>query len=127
MMPVGGIEVVADVAYYRPTGRVSLEEAIERLDQAIAFARDRRLPKLFVNAIALGGFPSPSLPERYFFARRFAATAQGKVQLALVLRPEIQDPERFGVMVARNAGMNVEVFVTETEALAWLNPPADPR
>jgi hypothetical protein len=32
------------------------------------------------------------------------------------------DPERFGVMVARNAGMQVDVFSVESAALDWLHP-----
>jgi hypothetical protein len=118
-----GIEVFQDCAYYRPAGRVNLDEAVELVDKAITYAREQRIPKLFVNAVGLTGFPSPSLPERYFLARKFAATAQGAVQLALVIRPEIIDPERFGIIVARNAGMNADVFTNERDALAWLNGP----
>jgi len=117
------IETIEDCTYYRPAGRVKLDEAVELIDRAIAHARDQRIPKLFVNAAGLTGFPSPSLPERYFISRKFAATAQGAVQLALVIRPEMIDPEHFGIVVARNAGMNAEVFATEREALAWLNEP----
>jgi hypothetical protein len=94
---------------------------MELLVQAVAFARERGIPKLLVNVLALD-FPSPSLPERYFLARKLAATAQGEVQLALVVHAHMMDPERFGVQVARNAGMNVEVFAIETEALTWLQP-----
>lgn len=116
----GAITVAEGCAYSRPVGRVSLDEAIELVDQAVVFARERGIPKLLVNAIGLTGFPSPSLPERYFSARRFAASAQGRVQLALVIRAEMIDPEKFGIVVARNAGMNADVFAAEPEALAWL-------
>lgn len=119
MNATGRIEVVQDYACYRPVGRVSLDESVELVAQAIAFARERRIPKLLVNAAALD-FPSPSLPERYFIARKLAATAQGDVQLALVVHAEMIDPEKFGIMVARNAGMNADVFPVESEALSWL-------
>ena len=33
---------------------------------------------------------------------------------------EMIDPGKFGVIVARNAGMNADVFADEPEALAWL-------
>ncbi len=89
----------------------------------MVFARERRVPKLLVNATGLTGFPSPSLPDRYFSARRFAASGQGIVQLALVIRAEMIDPEKFGVTVARNAGMNADVFATEPGALHWLLRP----
>ena len=123
MKVTGSIEAFEDCAYYRPVGKVKLDEAVELVDQAIAYAREQRIPRLFVNAAGLTGFPSPSLPERYFLARKFAATAQGAVQMAIVIRPEMIDPERFGIMVARNAGMNADVFTAEREALAWLNGP----
>jgi len=92
-------------------------------DRAVVFAREHGIPKLLVNAKGLTGFPSPSLPERYFIIRKFVAIAQGKVQLAFVIPLEIMDPERFGIVVARNAGMNAEVFTNEPEALAWLLKP----
>jgi hypothetical protein len=116
----GKPEISGDCAYYRPAGKVTIEEAVELLDQAIAWTRDRRIPKLLINAKALVGFPSPSLPARYFFSRRWAETGQNRVQLALVIRAEMMDPEKFGVIVARNIGMNVDAFPEETEALAWL-------
>ena len=115
-----GITMVEDCAYYRPVGQVSLDEAVELVDRAVVFARERRIPKLLINAKGLSGFPPPSLPERYFTARRFAASAQGIVQLALVVHAEMIDPEKFGVVVARNAGLNADVFTAEPEARAWL-------
>ena len=89
----------------------------------MVFARERRVPKLLVNAAKLTGFPSPSLPERYFAARRFAESSKSQVQLALVIRAEMIDPEKFGIIVARNAGLNADVFASEPEALAWLLKP----
>jgi hypothetical protein len=62
----------------------------------------------------------PSLPERYFFVRQWAATGQNLVQVALVIRAELMDPEKFGGTVARNAGFNAEVFLEEAGALTWL-------
>ena len=119
-LTTGQIEVVKDCAFYRPTGNVTLNEAVDLVDQTVVFARDRRIPKLFVNASKLTGFPSPSLPERYFLARKWAASSRGKVQLSLVVRAEMIDPEKFGMIVACNAGMNADVFSEESEALAWL-------
>lgn len=118
----GQFEVLDGCAYYRPTGTLTLEEVVELVDQAIAFARDRQIPKLFINIKGLVGFRTPSLPERYFLVRRWAATAQGLVQIALVVEAEFIDPEKFGATVAHNAGLNADVFTDEPEALAWLQP-----
>jgi len=93
------------------------------LFEAIKFARDRQIPKLFINATGLTGFPSPTLAERYFVARNWAALAQKYVRVVLVIPATMIDQEKFGVTVARNSGADAEVFATEAEALAWLAGP----
>ena len=40
--------------------------------------------------------------------------------LAVVLTEEQADPDRIGMVVARNRGANVEVFTDATEAQAWV-------
>lgn len=123
----GKPEVSGDCVYYRPVGKVTLEQGAELVDQAIGYARDRALPKLLVNCTGLVGFPSPTLPQRYFLVRGWAQTAQGRVQVAMVARAEMIDPEKFGITVARNAGLTAEVYPTEPEAVAWLQRPPDPK
>jgi hypothetical protein len=122
----GSIEVIGNCAYYRPVGKVTLEEAAGLLDQAIAHTRDRRIPKLLINTKGLIGVRSPSLPERYFFVRQWAATGRGLVQVALTIHAEMIDPEKFGITVAHNAGFIADVFPEEPEALAWLLSEPEP-
>ena len=116
----GRIEIMGDCAYYRPAGQLTLDEAIDLMDQAIAYVRDRSISKLLFNAKSLVGFPSPSLPTRYFAIRRFAETGKGLVQLAMVIQAAHIDPEKFGVTVALNSGLKADVFSDEKEALDWL-------
>jgi len=116
----GDIEVMGGCAYFRPVGNLTLDEAIQLVDQCITHTREQRIPKLLFNARGLTGFRSPSLPERYFAARRFASASQSQVQLAMVIQADMIDPEKFGVTVARNSGMNADVFTQEAEALDWL-------
>ena len=116
----GNLEVADGYAYYRPAGQLTLEEAIDLVDQTIAHVRDQGIPKLLFNAKSLVGFPSPSLPTRYFAMRRFAFTGKGLVQVAMVVQAGHIDPEKFGVIVARNSGLNADVFSEEKEALQWL-------
>lgn len=123
----GSIEVMGDCAYVRPAGRLTLEEAVNLVDETIKYVCEQRIPKLLFNGRQLFGFRSPSLPERYFTSRRWAATAQGRLQLAVVIRARYIDPEKFGVTVARNSGLNADVFVEELEALAWLMSPPKKR
>jgi len=125
MNVTGKIEVAGDCAYYRPAGKVTLQQAAELVDQAIVFARDGRIPKLLINCTNLTGFPSPTLPERYFMVHGWARTGQGLVQLGMVVRAEMIDPEKFGITVALNAGLKADVYPKEAEALAWLRRPPE--
>ena len=74
----------------------------------------------------LTGFESPSLSERYFLVEKWARTANGAVRLALVIRPHMIDPQKFGVTVAVNRRLIGDVFVTEASAIAWLDSDAPP-
>jgi hypothetical protein len=108
-------------AIFRPVGRVSVGEAIERVTAALNSARQQGIQKIIVVTSGLTGFPSPSLGTRYFFVHEWARAAQGRVIVAIVARPEMIDPKKFGVAVANSAGMTTDVFTTEDEAVAWLS------
>ncbi len=114
------IEIIRDCAYFRPSGKLSLSEATRLVTEAIKFVRDRQVPKLLINTTGLTGFSSPTLPERYFMAREWAMAALDCVRVVLVIPITMIDPNKFGITVARNAGMDAEVFATEEEALTWL-------
>ncbi|MBC7794341.1 MAG: hypothetical protein H7Z43_11595 [Clostridia bacterium] len=122
-------EVVAGRGFFRPVGHVSLDEAIDLVNGAIAHTRASGITKLFVNGALLTGFDSPSLSERYFLVEKWARTASGAVRMALVVQPHMIDPQKFGVTVAINRRLIADVFVTEASAIAWLDsgaPPAFP-
>jgi hypothetical protein len=61
--------------------------------------------------------------ERFDIATEWAMAAKGAIKIALVLRPDMIDPQRFGTTVARNRGLHLDVFASEAEALAWLLDP----
>ncbi len=103
-----------------PQGQMSLQEAVALVTRAIVFCRDNKIPKLLVDVTRLTGFPSPSVVDRYWFVREWAGEARGSVSAAMVARPEFIDPEKFGVMVAANAGWRCDVFASEQQALEWL-------
>ena len=52
--------------------------------------------------------------------REWAAAAKGAVRLAMVVQAELIDPQNFGVLAARNAGLIGNVFTEEPQARAWL-------
>jgi len=107
-------------AVFRAGGQVSLEQAVQIIDTALAAARAAGYSKLLVHAADFTGFGPPDLAARYFFIRQWAETVGGKMKVVTVTKPEMIDPEKFGVTVAANFGLTAEVFPTEAEAVAWL-------
>jgi hypothetical protein len=119
-------EVVDGRGFFRPVGHMSLDAAVELVTVALAHARAHSIKELLVNATGLTGFPPPSLSERYFIVENWARVARGAVRVAMVLRPEYIDPQKFGVTVAFNRRLVADVFELEAPALAWLGSGAPP-
>jgi hypothetical protein len=113
-------KIMKDHAVFRPVGQITVEKGVQLVMAAIAFARDHQIGKLMVVTTGFTGFAPPDLATRYFFFREGARVAQGKVSLALVVRAELIDHEKIGVTIAKNAGLRMDIFATEEEALAWL-------
>jgi hypothetical protein len=113
-------ETVGDHAEYRPSGQVSLAEAVQLVGSAITLARERQLRNLLVVTTGLTGFEPPNIVDRYFFIKEWAVAADRFVRLAMVARREMIDPQKFGVTVAANNGLVAEIFESEEGALAWL-------
>ena len=107
-------------AVFHPIGDVSLEQAVQLVLSAITFAREQQIRKLLTDLTNLTGFESPSIATRYFFIQEWARAAQGRVYISMVAKPEMIDPEKFGVTVAENVGLRCDVFASQEEALAWL-------
>jgi len=108
-------------ALYRPVGSVSFDEAVVLVRAGIAAARRNRVRNLLVNTTALTGFSSPQQFERFLAAVAWAEESMGGVHLAMVARPEMIHPQKFGVLVAANLGLVSNIFTTEVEARAWLD------
>jgi hypothetical protein len=100
---------------------MSLNETVDKVDAALAFARQLNLRKILVNVTAVHGFDPPTSSERYRFCQKWANTAGAALHLAMVARSEMIDPDKFGVTVFRNRGAVGDVFVSEAEAAAWLD------
>lgn len=113
-------EVRNGYAFAQLAGSVTLEQAGAAVERAILAARSRGSQRLLVDACQLTGFPIPSLADRYFIVRGWAAVASGQIELSLVLQQQLIDPDRFGMVVALNSGMRADVFSSQLEALDWL-------
>ncbi len=117
------IQMAEGYARYRPKGEVLFQEAVDLVSGAIAFAYTNHIRKLLVDITQLTGFESPGIWERFLMAIQCAQAAHLSVVVAVVAKAEHIDPDRFGVMVARNHGLICNVFAAEDDALAWLFAP----
>ena len=120
MQKVDGFELENGRAIHRPVGWVTFEEAVDRIKAGIARARKNHVRELLVDTTALEGFPSPDTFQRFLAAVEWADEAQSSLRLAMVAREEMIDPQRFGVIVARNRGLESNIFTTEQAARDWL-------
>jgi hypothetical protein len=75
--------------------------------------------KLLVDATGLE-IIKPSVTDRFIFGERLVIFALLGVKVACVSRPELIDPQKFGILVARNRGVKVEVFTDLQAAEGWL-------
>jgi hypothetical protein len=116
-------EVMDGYCCYRLSGHGSLAAAANKVTEVITFAQAQGLRKLLVDTTQWTGHGNPDTLERYTWAAEFAKAAASAVKLALVVRPEFMDPEKFEVTVATNRGLIGNVFDSEPEALAWLLDP----
>jgi hypothetical protein len=113
-------EVDGKRGYFRPAGAVSLDQAVDLVNDALSFARKQELREMLVDITGLTGFPAPSMYERFALAARWAETAGSRIRLSVVARKELIHEEKFGITVARNRGLDSNIFTTQKEAIAWL-------
>jgi len=113
-------EVMEGYCRYRLSGHGSLPEAASKVIEIITFAREQGMDNLLIDTTHWTGHESPTTAERFNFAAAFTTAARSTVKLAMVVRPEMMDPKKFEVTVAKNRGLTGNVFVFEEEALAWL-------
>ena len=114
-------EISGERGYFRPAAEVTLDQAVQMVGDAIVYARSRSLRELLVNIIGLTGFGPPTISQRYFIVEGWVAAARGQLRLAVACRPELIDPNKFGVTVAVNRGLDADVFSSESQAEAWLD------
>jgi len=114
-------EQVGRRGFFRPVGVMSFDHAVEIVAEGMRHARSLELVDLLVNTGGLTGFPAPDVFARYSLATKWAESAGSGLRVAMVARAEIIDPEKIGVLMAQNRGVNGDVFTTEAAAIAWLD------
>lgn len=117
-------EVMEGYCRYRLSGHGPLAEAAGKVIEVITYSREQGMRNLLIDTTGWTGHASPHTLERFNVALTFAQAASSAVKLAMVVRPEMMDPDKFEVTVATNRGMLGNVFDSEKDALAWLLNPA---
>ncbi|HUQ11509.1 MAG TPA: hypothetical protein VM146_14445 [Steroidobacteraceae bacterium] len=121
MNTLTNFEVIGKRAFYRPSARVSFEEAVDLVAESLRQARELDLRSILVNTSGFMGMSPPSIFGRHSMAVKWAESAGSQLHVALVARPELIDPDKIGVLMAQNRGVSAEVFTTELAAIAWLD------
>ena len=115
------LEQIGTRAFYRPTGQVTTDRAIELLTQAIRAARALDLADMLVDATQLTGLGNPDVFARYALGAAWAAEAGSQLCVAVVARPELIDHQKIAAVVAQNRHAFANVFDNEQEATRWLD------
>ncbi len=114
------LEVREGFCYFSPRGESSLVEAVAHISSAFAYCRAHRKAKLLVNLTGLVGVAIPSLVDRFLMIEEWALESKGMVVAAVVAHPEHIHPEKFGLRLAADLGLVVNIFANEEDALQWL-------
>lgn len=104
----------------RVRGNTTFQQATLIGSKVMTLARERGVRRLLMNLLELGIERNPSLGERYFMVRDWAAAGAGAVRVAMIVQSHLIDPRKFGILAARNAGLACDVFSDETQAREWL-------
>ena len=120
MSTAPSLEMLGDIAVLRVSGDMSLESAIRAIKSGIAASRSRRATKLLIDGSQLGGFDPPSVAARSYLTREWAEAAGSAMRIAYIGRADMVDPQKFEITVAASYGLVADIFLDETDALAWL-------
>jgi hypothetical protein len=119
------LEVGEGICQFRPCGECSLVDAVDLITSAIAYCRDQSIDKLLVDVTGLVGVAIPSLVDRFLMVEEWAREGKGVVVVAMVARAEYIHPKKFGVKVAADFGLVLDVYTSETDAFRWLSSGLD--
>jgi hypothetical protein len=114
-------EMHGEIAIFRVRGDVAFTAAMQSVTAAITSAQQQRIGKLMIVTLDLSTMKAPSIATRHFLAREWAIAAGATMRVAIVAKAEMIDPQKLGVIVARNFGATADAFTTEQDAIAWLD------
>ena len=88
MQNLSHFEISGKRAFYRPVGKVSFEQAVDMVAEAMKAARAAGCVDMLANVCGLSGFASPTTVSRYAMAQRWAENSGTQLRVAMVVRPE---------------------------------------
>jgi hypothetical protein len=113
-------ELKKDYGVFCPVGQTSFDKMADLISRAVLGCRQKKVKKLLIDSTGVSGFHPPGIAERYCFVERISSDAKSSVKIAHVASPEWVLSGKFGVMVAKNRGLDVKLFLSATTALEWL-------
>jgi len=93
-------------------------EASERFESIAEQCKRTNNDKLLIDTTGYDAKVSTS--DRFLLGERLLVFARHRIKVAFVSRPEQVDPQKFGMLVARNRGATVETFTDFQSAEGWL-------
>jgi hypothetical protein len=102
------------------TGRIEFAAALELFKSAFDSARDKGCDRILFDCSAVEG--ELTTHERFLFGEEAARHEHaGSFHPRIALLGTLPAVDGFGVLVARNRGMNAKAFSVREEALKWLD------
>jgi hypothetical protein len=120
MKKVEHFELKTGYAVFCPVGEVLFDEMADLMSRAVVLCCKQKIEKLLIDSTRLSGFHPAGIAEQYNFVEQIAADAASFVKIAHVASPEWVRAGKFDVMVAKNRGLELKNFHTESAALEWL-------
>ena len=124
MKKLDHFEQKKEYAVFCPVGQASFAEVSELISRAVLRCRKEMIEKLLIDSTGVPKFRPPDTSERFKLAERIASDAESSVKIAHVASPEWVRSGKFGLMVAKNRGLDAKNFTLETAAVKWLLTPA---
>jgi hypothetical protein len=101
-------------------GKYTLSRFKRQLAAIAGACQAWEVTRLLLNWTALRG--SLRTTDRYELGTQGASLLKS-LKVASYLRPDLLDPGKFGELVGRNRGLQVQTFTDRETALAWLLEP----
>ena len=105
---------------FRVSGSQSFAKAVDDVDDCLRLAIAEGARRVLVDVSGLTGFAKPDVVARAGMIRKWAATTQGRLKVALISPAHLNDGERFDVVLAQAMGFDGDVFENEDDARHWL-------